>query len=244
MKIYAIVSVMWIDAEHLANFYRSKLGVLTARTVSTALELIWPSTRDEVVVGYGYTLPYLGLFEGDSERVLALMPAPQGALAWPRDKSNRVALIEEHLFPLPDRSVDKLLVIHALEYADHSSAILQECWRVLVEGGELLVVTPNRRGAWAQITTTPLGYGTPYTGHQLYEVLQKAGFAPQKPHYCLYTPPSKKCFALKFASTFEKYGNFFSKKFGGVLLMPAKKQVYAVRPQKVASFAPRTAAPV
>ena len=235
---------MWIDAERLSNFYRSKLGVLAAHTVSSVLEMIWPSTRGEVVVGYGYTLPYLGLFDGESERVLALMPAPQGALCWPRDKKNRTTLIEEHLFPLPDRSVDKLLIMHAFEYADHIPAILQECWRVLVEGGEVLVVTPNRRGAWAQMTTTPLGYGTPYTGHQLYEVLQKAGFTPQKPRYCLYTPPSKKCFVVKFAPTFEKYGSFFSKKFGGLLLMPAKKEVYALRSQKFASFAPQSAAPV
>lgn len=235
---------MWIDAERLSYFYRSKLGILTARIVSSAIEEIWPSCRSEVVVGYGYTMPYLGLFEGDSERVIALMPAPQGALPWPRDKKNRVAMIEEQLFPLPDQSVHKLFIMHAFEYADHARGILQECWRVLVDGGELLLVTPNRRGAWAQITSTPLGYGTPYTGHQLYEVLQQEHFEPQKPRYCLYTPPSEKCYMVGLAPTFEKYGRLFSKKFGGVLLFPAKKQVYALRPQKIMPFIPKALTPV
>lgn len=227
---------MWIDAERLRSFYLSNLGVLAKRYVHQNVANIWPAVKGDVVVGFGYANPYLNIFDGEAERILSLMPAPQGAVQWPdskgkKEEKNRVVLVEECLWPLPDRSVDRLIICHALEYSHHTQGILKEAWRVLKETGELLVITPNRRGAWAQTTTTPLGYGTPYTGHQLYDVLEQANFVPQKPIYCLYAPPSEWVLTMKLSSSLEKYGALFSKKIGGVLLFPARKQVYALTPR-------------
>lgn len=230
---------MWVDAERLKNFYQSNLGTLVQRKVTAAIETIWPDVKGEVVVGFGFCHPYLGLFEGEAERILSLMPAPQGARAWPKNKKNLTALVEETQWPLQDKSVDRLILCHALEYSDQVQKILEECWRVLSDRGELLVIVPNRRAPWAQTTTTPLGYGTPYTGHQLYDVLERANFTPLKPHYCLYAPPSTKILTLKLSSTFEKYGPLFSKKLGGVVAFPARKQVYALTPRQEPQWLPR-----
>ncbi|NCP62066.1 MAG: class I SAM-dependent methyltransferase [Alphaproteobacteria bacterium] len=230
---------MWVDAERLKNFYHSNLGTLVQRKITAAIETIWPDVKGEVVAGFGFCHPYLGLFEGEAERILSLMPAPQGARAWPKNKKNLTALVEETQWPLQDKSVDRLLLCHALEYSDQVQKILEECWRVLSDRGELLVIVPNRRSAWAQTTTTPLGYGTPYTGHQLYDVLERANFMPLKPRYCLYAPPGTSLLTLKFSSTFEKYGPLFSKKLGGVVAFPARKQVYALTPRQGHQWLPR-----
>lgn len=230
---------MWIDSERLQNFYKSVLGSLVHDAVYAKLEEIWPSARGENVAGYGFAIPYLGLYDGEAARVISLMPAPQGVLHWPKERPNCSVLIDETLFPIPDQSLDKLLLIHAFEYSDRTLELLGECWRALAEGGELIIATPNRRSAWAQMTNTPLGYGTPYTGHQLYDELEQAGFSPQHPHYCLYTPPSERLFRYRFSKTFEKFGQRFSKKFGGMLLFPAKKQVHALTARRATTLTPR-----
>lgn len=230
---------MWIDAERLSHFYQTKLGNLVQQQVIAGIASLWPSVKGDVVAGYGFCLPYLGLFEGEAERILCLMPAPQGATPWPRGKPNCTTLVEESQWPLRDKSVDRLIVCHALEFSYDVQALLRECWRVLSDHGELILVVPNRRSAWAQTTSTPLGFGMPYTGHQLYDVLETAGFVPQKPKYCLYAPPSNRVLNLRLSQAFEKYGPFFSKKLGGMLLFPAKKQIYALTPRRQHSWLPR-----
>ncbi len=230
---------MWVDAERLKHFYNTSLGVLVQRKIVAAIEDLWPDVKGDVVAGYGFCHPYLGLFDGEAERIISLMPAPQGARPWPKNKKNLTALVEEVSWPLLDKSVDRLILCHALEYSHNVQSILEECWRVLSDRGELIVVAPNRRGAWAQTTTTPLGYGTPYTGHQLYDLLEHANFTPLKPRYCLYAPPSTRLLNLKLSSSLEKYGSLFSKKLGGVLVFPARKQVYALTPRRTANWLPR-----
>ncbi len=232
---------MWIDATHLEKFYNSPLGQLTKEAVRPHLSEIWPATKGDSVVGYGYCLPYLGLFDGESERILSFMPSLLGVLPWPTKKlplKNKSLLVEEALWPLSDKSVDRLLICHALEYSQDPITILKEAFRVLKESGELVVVTPNRRGAWAQTTTTPLGYGTPYTGHQLYDILELAGFSPLRPRYCLYTPPTDKKITRNLSSTLEKYGSMFSRKLGGLVVFPAHKKVHAVIPKTPGNWIP------
>jgi SAM-dependent methyltransferase len=230
---------MWLDADKLSEFYRTPLGQMTHRSVSKALEEIWPNAKDEIILGFGFGYPYLDMFRGEAERVLSFMPAPQGAIAWPKGRKNRVALVEETQWPLLDQSIDRVIFIHAFEFSDRIHELLQEAWRVLRCGGEILIVAPNRRGAWSQTTTTPFGYGTPFTGHQLYDIFTQTGFTPLKPQYCLYTPPTGRRLIHKFAPTFEKFSGYFWPKLGGVLLFPAKKQVLALTLQKSVVWMPR-----
>ena len=102
--------------------------------------------------------PIFALFE-NTERVVALIPAQQGALKWPAEEGNIVSLVLEEGLPLPDVSVDRVLMIHSLEYSDQARKLLREVWRVMTEGGRVLIVVPNRRGIWARIDHTPFGHG-------------------------------------------------------------------------------------
>jgi SAM-dependent methyltransferase len=230
---------MWLDAERLSEFYTTSLGQLAQRYVAKALEETWPDVKNEIVVGFGYGCPFLDMFRGEAEQVISLMPAQQGAVAWPKRRKNLVALVDETDWPLLDQSVDRIILVHSLEFSDHVREVLQEAWRVIRSGGEILVIAPNRRGAWAQTTTTPFGYGTPYTGHQLYDVFYQAGFAPLKPRYCLYTPPTKRGITHKLSPTIEKLGSHLWRKFGGVVIFPAKKQMMGLVSQKNLMWAPR-----
>lgn len=49
----------------------------------------------------------------------------------------------EHI-PLPDGSIDTVVSFETIEHIEHPEAFLDECTRVLVPGGKLVVSTPNR----------------------------------------------------------------------------------------------------
>ena len=129
------------------------------------------ATRGGMVVALGYGVPYLGPFRQDAACLAALMPETQGALVWPSAGSLLSVLVEDRQLPLPDNSVDRLLLVHSLEATDRPATLLREVWRVLVPEGRLLIVVPNRRSVWARIDTTPFGHGRPYSRSQLERLL-------------------------------------------------------------------------
>src|SRR5918998_1616421 len=71
-------------------------------------------------------------------------------LAGPPDAPCAVALVEEDALPLSDGTVDLLLLVHALEMSPQPGRLMGEARRVLAPAGRLLVVAPNRQGAWAR----------------------------------------------------------------------------------------------
>jgi len=100
---------MQLDASDLADFYEAPLGLLTRRIIARQLRLMWPSTRGSCVLGYGFAVPYLRAFQGEAERVVALMPAQQGVVAWPSVRPLS-ALADEAALPFPDAFFDRILV--------------------------------------------------------------------------------------------------------------------------------------
>jgi SAM-dependent methyltransferase len=168
------------DVVDLRDFYATSLGQVARRMIRRRLRAIWPNLANMRVVGIGYCTPYLRLFEGEAERVFALMPAPQGVLAWPPDGPSAVALADEAELPLPDYSVDRVLLVHAVEASEQVRVLLKEVWRVLAGGGRIVVVVPNRRGIWARLDRTPFGHGHPYTPGQLSRLLREERFTPER----------------------------------------------------------------
>jgi len=154
---------MYVDVVDLRDFYLSRLGQVARRMIRRRMRLIWPDLAGMRVLGLGYATPYLRPFRDEAERVVAAMPASQGVLAWPAEGPNAVALVEESELPFQDYSIDRVLLVHGLEYSEQVRPLLKEIWRVMAGGGRLLVVAPNRRGIWARIDRTPFGQGHPYT---------------------------------------------------------------------------------
>src|ERR1700704_5784645 len=106
---------MWTDVLDLNDFYKSTLGQTTVRLLRARLRAVWPNVRGETVLGLGYATPFLRPFIEEAERTMAFMPAQQGVTRWPREGRNLTTLVDEMDLPLPDRSVDKVLLVHAIE---------------------------------------------------------------------------------------------------------------------------------
>ena len=134
--------------------------------------------------------------------------------------------------PLPDASVDRILMVHSLEHCENAGETLAELWRVLAPGGRLIIVAPNRRGVWARMDQTPFGSGKPYSGGQLSRLLRQCMFTPTGWTDALHFPPARNRFVLRFAPALERFGHRFAAVFAGVVIVEATKQLYQGLPVK------------
>lgn len=217
---------MWTDVIDLRDFYASSLGLMAQRLINRRLRKMWPDLTGQRLMGLGFATPYLRPFMTEAERVIAIMPARQGVLAWPSDGPNKCAIADEIELPLPDRSIDRILLVHAVEAAEQTRAMMRELWRVLADGGRLMAVVPNRRGIWARLEVTPFGNGRPYTSSQLSRLLRDNLFTPIQQSHALFMPPTTSRALLRLAPAVEGAGEWLHT-FAGVTIIEASKQIYA-----------------
>ncbi len=219
------------DVIDLREFYDGGLGQGARRQLRNNIRGFWPNVGGLRLLGLGFATPYLRGFLDEAERVLAFMPAAQGVVHWPPEGRCVTALVDETELPLPDFSIDRVLLVHGLENSEQVSDLLQEIWRVLAPGGRLLMVVPNRRGLWARFEHTPFGQGHPYTKPQLFRLLRDNLFTPTHSTSALFVPPSRRRFVLRAAGAIEGMGARWWPRFGGVFLVEASKQIYGLVPE-------------
>lgn len=218
---------MWLDVVDLRDFYASPLGQVARRLLRRRIRLIWPDTRGLRVLGIGFATPYLRPFREEAERAIAVMPASQGALPWPPEGQGLVTLCEDEALPFPDRSFDRIILVHAVENTEHSRLLMREVWRVLSDGGRVLVVAPNRQGLWARLERTPFASGQPYSAQQLSALLRDTMFMPLSTHRALFCPPVSSRLTRAWAGAIEEIGWRWFPGFSGVVMVEASKQIYA-----------------
>ena len=224
------------DVVDLRDFYRTALGRVVRRMIRRAIQRVWPDLNGMRLLGIGYATPFLSALSGDTERTIAVMPATLGVLRWPPEGRNLVTLADEGEIPFADYSIDRVLLVHAIETSDEVRAMLKEIWRVLAGGGRVLIVAPNRRGIWARLDRTPFGSGRPYTLSQLSQLLRDEQFTPVGADAALFIPPVTSRMMLRSAAAWERIGKRWFPTFAGVLLVEATKQIYA---KPAAARAPR-----
>ena len=215
------------DVVDLQVFYNSRQGQLVRRLVGRQIRTLWPDLGGHRVLGLGYATPFLGPLVETAERVCVMMPRCQGVVRWPTDRPNLTLLASEDELPLCDRSIDRVLMVHALESAEQGRRMLREVWRVLADGGQALIVVPNRRGLWCLSESTPFGHGQPFSISQLKGVLRNTMFVPRESASALFVPPLRSRVILRTAFAWERVGLRWAKHFAGLLLMVAEKQIYA-----------------
>jgi len=218
---------MWTDVVDLRDFYASSLGAAAQRVISRRIRDIWVDTKGMNVLGLGYATPFLNSFRAEAARVTAAMPARQGVLHWPHEGKGLTALCDECDLPLADLSMDRVLLVHALECTEQIRPLLREVWRILTGSGRLLVVVPNRSGIWSRIERTPFGHGQPYSPFQISRLLRENLFTPLQSYSALYIPPVHSRMILAAAPAWEKVGEKVFSTFSGVVLIEASKQLYA-----------------
>ena len=116
---------MHSDIVDLRDFYETSLGQVARRVIRRRLRELWPDGAGQRMVGIGYATPYLRPYLGEAERVIALMPAGLGVTCWPAEGPGLTALVDETELPLPDLSVDRVLLVHGLEGTEQVRPMLR-----------------------------------------------------------------------------------------------------------------------
>jgi SAM-dependent methyltransferase len=230
-------------ASAIAAFYDGALGALVSRHLSAKLAEAWGTAKGQRVAAFGYATPFLAPFR-EAERLVALVPEGTGVR---RDEGVPSAIVSGALWPLPDASVDRLLIVHGLEEANGPRRMLREAWRVLADDGLLIVVAANRRGPWALVETTPFAAGRPYSRRQLDRLLQGGMFQPTAYAAALHFPPIDHEALLRVANAWERLGDLLDglaarrllPNLAGVNLIEARKSMAVpVQGSKVEAWAP------
>jgi len=217
---------MALDVVDLRSFYGSALGETTRRLVGRVIRQRFQNCTGFSILGVGYATPYLGTFRDEAVRVLAFMPAEQGVVNWPSSGHSASALVELTAMPLPDSSIDRVIVVHALELSEQPRELLAEIWRILTPGGRVALVAPSRSGVWARVDSTPFGHGRPYSRGQLRDLMRETLFSPTHWSEALYVPPFQRRTWLHSANFVEQIGARLSLPGAGVLIVEAMKQLY------------------
>ena len=215
---------------HLHDFYSSPLGRSAAARLSGLIRGWWPDLAGRRVLGLGHAMPALEPAAREAERVLYFLPGDQGGLRWPATGASRVALVESLELPLPDLSIDRAVLIHALEHEPQAQTLIRELWRVLKDDGRLLVIAPNRAGLWARFDSTPFGQGAPWSLTRLSTLLQESLFLPERRGRALFFPPVRSRLALLAPPVWELVGRRLWPILGGVVAVEAVKHVHGVMP--------------
>jgi hypothetical protein len=215
------------DVVSFRQYYASPLGEASQRCLARALARFWPQAPGDALLAVGYALPYVDFCATGAAPQLVCMPAEQGAVFWPAGGPNRVFMAHADELPLSENSVNRILLIHALEHSEHISGVMRELWRVLTPGGRVLVVVPSRMGFWSRAAGSPFGYGRPFSMAQLKDLFSRHQFTPMRSDSALFTPPTRWQWVWRGAARIEMLGRLFFPFLGGVLLLEAEKQLYA-----------------
>ena len=215
---------MRTDILDFHEFYRTPLGEAARASISARLIEAWGDAKGCRIAGFGFANPYLTIFDA-AERRIALAPGGQGVIRWPNQGANAAALVGERSWPLPDASIDRLLIIHGLEESPDPRRLMREAWRVLSDDGRIIVVASHRRGLWSIVETTPFAAGRPYLKGQLVRLLREAMFGGAFWNAALYFPPVKSRFLLRSARAWERAGARVWPGLSGVLMVEASKDL-------------------
>lgn len=218
---------MYRSIYDLKDFYNSAPGQVVQGILRNHIVSCWADCRNDSVLGIGYAQPYLEDLLPHAARCYIVSPAGRGAYSWPEDRKNLTVLAEEAELPFETNSIDKILLIHSLEFAELPHANLQEIWRVLKSNGRLLVITPNRTGLWARAEWSPFGEGTPYSLNQLRAFLRDNLFTYERSKPVLFMPPLRMRAVLSAADSLETAMPYIAPALGGLHMVEARKQMYA-----------------
>lgn len=193
---------MRVAISELERFYDAPLGRLVLRCVQQKLTQAWGRADRLTVAGYGHVDAALEPLTG-AERIVALIPEGMGAKA---GGPVPATLVEDGAWPLPEASINRLVLFHALEEAGDPRRLLREAWRVLSDDGLMIIVVANRRGLWSMLETSPLAAGRPYSRHQLNLLLAENMFTPTAQATALHFPPFDHPLVRHLAPHWERMG--------------------------------------
>lgn len=138
--------------------------------------------------------------------------------------------------PLASDSIDMVLLHHALDYSMHPHQLLREAARVLIAGGNMLIIGFNPYSTWGirQKISSKTGK-RPWkadllSSGRLCDWLKLLEFKVEQIHYGLYSLPINNAAIIRYSSFMGKLAQRLNWPTGGIYVISAKKQVLPLTP--------------
>ena len=169
-------------AHRYDDWYRTKTGRYVDRTEKwLVFSMLRTKSGKALDLGCGtgnYTLE----LERRGFDVIGL-DASEGMLKIARSKGLNCIKGNAYSLPFPDETFDLVLSVTMFEFIHEPEKVLQEVYRVLKPGGEILIGTMNGKSSWflfkrlkSLFVETAYRYARFYTPGELEELLRKVGF--------------------------------------------------------------------
>lgn len=216
---------MRISFDVIDDFYKSNLGQITTKIITQNTKNLWQNNNGQNILGFGYCSHIFENLNNKDARIINYQICD--------DIPNKIfgdVLGNEERTPFADDFFDKIMCLHSFEESPNPQKTLRELWRILKPEGSLILIVPNRRGAWARSDETPFGHGRPYSRSQIINILNNSLFDIICAKRILFCPPYNIKLLCNLAQKFEKLGTNLLPTFGGLLFFEIKKRVFIAPP--------------
>ncbi|GBQ12712.1 class I SAM-dependent methyltransferase [Swaminathania salitolerans] len=229
-----------------AAFYATRRGEQTAALLMARLAPLLPDPTGLRVLGLGHADPLMARWRnleaarwrasahldtaltrgetGPRRQNAPRQPSPRQSP--PRQTAAPSCVVPADCLPFQDLSIDLLLLVHGLELSD-PAPLLRTIWKVLSDNGRLILVVPNRTGLAASDDSLPFGHGSPFSASQLDRALADAMFHPERKSAALSAPPALLHLNERACRTGDRIFTLMGRRFGGVHLVMACKDLYS-----------------
>ena len=217
---------MTTQISQIDEFYHQPDGRLVAQLLRPKLTPHMTQRTGLTRAGFGYPFAFLPA----TDQMPVLIPEECGALAYNSASGIITASCQSDRWPIASEMLDHLTICHGLEFVHNAKACLAEAHRTLCGSGQLLLMVPHRRSLWVRSDETPLGQGKPFSRRQITMLLHQSGFEITAVRRALFVPPVGLKLGPRIAHLMETYGHNWFGMFGGVMIITATKQIYAMHP--------------
>lgn len=205
----------------ISSFYHTAIGQTLAAQFRHDIQGFLPQHADARWAAIGYPFPVLdNLYASDCVGITGRL----GGGLWPEMGGNRSMVMDDADWPLASHSLDALVILHGLEFAQDPEVFMAEAARVLVGQGTLIAVVANRRSLWSSVEWSPWGHGQPFTANQMQDLLHRHGLAITAHIPAIFVPPVRWRPVWRIAQHIEKIGRMLCPALNGVHIFVAKKQ--------------------
>ena len=218
---------MIFDQMNIQEFYNSQLGLTVNECITREISTKWTDLNSTRILGVGFSSPYIRFYNGNQNNIVSLMPPTPFIEFSAGNTTNQELISLFHEIPLPDLSIDRIIIVHALEFSESANLMIRELWRILTDNGKIIFIVPNRLGIWCRFDSNPFGFGRPYSPNQLVCLLEDNLFTTIRRNTALYMPPIKVRSTNSLSKGWEIFGRNMFPNLGGVISIEAEKQIYS-----------------
>lgn len=145
------------------------------------------------------------------------------------------AVAKAEAIPLATESVDLVLLHHALDFSDNQHQLLREASRIVISGGDIVIVGFNPYSIWGLRRKLDWHKREPWTAWMLSPIrltdwLKLLDFQVEQIQYGVYSLPVNRPRLLRYFSSVEKAARRLNWPTGGIYVITAKKQVLPLIP--------------